>query len=137
VRIPQYIRDKAMICFEGSKEDQLELFIRILPDEESFHREELRRIYEGIFVCQKVLFEGEKLEYKIYRYEKDEGEKMKAAEGSILYELSGSDIKESRFARLNDMGLCLSMKEENGLKKSMQEYLTQNAALEELFPAAE
>ncbi|MCI8950459.1 MAG: hypothetical protein HFG49_10540 [Lachnospiraceae bacterium] len=137
VRIPQYIRDKAMICFEGNKEDQLQLFIRILPDEESFHREELRRIYEGIFVCQKVLFEGEKLEYKIYRYEKDEGEKIKAAEGTILYELSDGEAKETRFASLNDMGLCLSMKEEKGLKKSMQEYLMRNAALEELFPVVE
>lgn len=34
------------------------------------------------------------------------------------------------------MGLCLSMKEEAGLKKSMQEYLMRNAALEDLFPLA-
>lgn len=134
ISIPQNIQDKAMVCYEGNKEDRLELFVRICPDEENFHREELRRIYQGIFVCQKVLFEGETLEYKIYRYENTSGDKIKAAEGTIQCELEGRDMKESRFASLNEMGLCLSMKEEAGLKKSMQEYLVKNAALEELFP---
>lgn len=134
IPIPQNIQDKAMVCYEGKKEDRLELFIRILPDETDFHREELRRIYQGIFVCQKVLFEGETLEYKIYRYESAGGDKIKVAEGTILCELEGREMKESRFASLNDMGLCLSMKEEAGLKRSMQEYLVKNAALEELFP---
>lgn len=136
IPIPQNIRDKAMICYIGNKDDQLELFIRILPDEEDFHREELRRIYQGVFVCRKVLFEGEKLDYQIYRYDKAEGDKVKAAQGTILCELSGHEGKGSRFASLNEMGLCLSMKEETGLKKSMQEYLMRNAALEELFPIA-
>ena len=87
-------------------------------------------------MCQKVLFEGEKLDYQIYRYDKAEGDKVKAAQGTILCELSGHEGKGSRFASLNEMGLCLSMKEETGLKKSMQEYLMRNAALEELFPIA-
>lgn len=134
VPIPQDIQDKAMICYEGCKEDRLELFIRILPDEEGFHREELKRVYQGIYVCQKVLFEGETLEYQIYRYEKLGRGREKVAEGTILCELAAGNLRESRFASLNDMGLCLSMKEEAGLKKSMQEYLMRNAALEELFP---
>ena len=74
------------------------------------------------------------MEYQIYRQEA--GERKLAAEGTVSCELAPRNLKESRFASLNDMGLCLSMKEEAGLKKSMQEYLMRNAALEELFPLA-
>ena len=61
----------------------------------------------------------------------------KVKEGSIHCELAPGSLKESRFASLNEMGLCLSMKEEAGLKKSMKDYLIKNAALEELFPVIE
>lgn len=134
VPVPQSVLDKAMICFEGHKDDKLELLVRIRPDEEEYHVEELRRVYQGFYVCRKVLFEGETMEYRIYRQEA--GERKLAAEGTVSCELAPRNLKESRFASLNDMGLCLSMKEEAGLKKSMQEYLMRNAALEELFPLA-
>ncbi len=132
VPVPQSVMDKAMICYEGNRDDKLELVVRILPDETEFHPEELRRVYQGIFVCSKVLFEGETMEYQIFRQET--GGSRLAAEGKASCELTSPNLKESRFASLNEMGLCLGMKEEAGLKKSMQEYLTRSAALEELFP---
>lgn len=134
--VPHEIMDKAMIAYEGDREERLELKIRILPDEKEFHTEELRRVYQGIFICQKVLFEGESMEYQIYRT-RPNGTVEKVKEGAVAGELASDSLKESRFASLNEMGLCLSMGEEAGLKKSMQEYLIKNAALEELFPAVE
>ncbi|MDO5416120.1 MAG: DUF5717 family protein [Lachnospiraceae bacterium] len=133
VPVSQDVLDKAMVCYEGSRDAKPELLIRILPDEEEFHPEELHRIYQGIFVCRKVLFEGETLEYQIY-CRTSLGEPVLVKEGSAGCELLSKNLKESRFASLNDMGLCLSMKEEAGLKKSMQDYLMKNGALEELFP---
>lgn len=136
IPIPQEIMDKAMVAYEGAREDRLSLMIRILPDEKDFHREEMRRVYQGIFICQKVLFEGETMEYQIYR-RRQNGSMEKVKEGKVNCELTPGSLEESRFASLNEMGLCLSMKEETGLKKSMREYLIKNAALEELFPAVE
>lgn len=136
IPVPQEIMDKAMVAYEGNREDRLSLMVRILPDERDFRREEMRRVYQGMFICQKVLFEGETMEYQIYRRKANETmEKVK--EGSIHCELAPGSLKESRFASLNEMGLCLSMKEEAGLKKSMKDYLIKNAALEELFPVIE
>lgn len=134
IPIPHDILDKAMVCYEGNKDDNLELEIRIVPDEQQFHRESLQRIYQGIFVCKKVLFEGETLEYRIFKREKDADERIKAEEGTVKCELPAGSLKESRYASLNEMELCLGMKEETGLKKSMQEYLIKSAALESLFP---
>lgn len=136
IYVPQEIMDKAMIDYEGNREDRLSLMVRILPDEKDFHREEMRRVYQGIFVCRKVLFEGETMEYQIF-CRKPNGAMEKVKEGKAGCELASGSMKESRFACLNEMGLCLSMREEAGLKKSMKEYLVKNAALEELFPVIE
>lgn len=133
ISVPQDILDKAMISYEGKKTDKPQLMVRILPDEQEYHLEEMKRIYQGIFGCRKVLFEGESLSYQIYLPDSD-GKKKKKEEGIIDCELAPSKLKESRFSSLNDMELCLSMKEEAGLKKNMQEYLIKNVTLEELFP---
>ena len=111
VPVPQDVMDKAMICYEGNKDDQLELKIRILPDEEEFHGEEFRRVFQGIFVCSKVLFEGETMEYQVFL--QDGGKPRMAAQGKVSCQLSAQNLKESRFASLNGMGLCLQMKEED------------------------
>ena len=46
IRIPEDILDKAIIQYEGQRDSKVELQIRILPQEERFHRDELRRVYQ-------------------------------------------------------------------------------------------
>ncbi len=131
IRIPEEILDRAIIghvCQNGSR---AELQIRILPHEERFHREEMKRVYQGIFVRQKVLFEGEIMEYQIYELRGEE--KILAKEGSITCELRDSGDQSSRYSLLNQMSLCLSIKEEEGLRKAMEEYMKKTAAVEQLF----
>ncbi len=131
IRIPEEILDRAIIghvCQNGSR---AELQIRILPHEERFHREEMKRVYQGIFVRQKVLFEGEIMEYQIYELRGEE--KILAKEGSITCELRDSGDQSSRYSLLNQMSLCLSIKEEEGLRKAMEEYVKKTAAVEQLF----
>ena len=57
------------------------LMVRVLPDEEEFHEEELKPVYKGIYVRQKLLFEGEVMEYTISEYEN--GEPVEKASGRI------------------------------------------------------
>ena len=131
IRIPDDIMDKAMIEYRGSRNSRVDLKVRVLPDEEEFHSEEMRRVYQGIFVRQKVLFEGEILEYQIYEYQ--DGTPVLKAKGQVNCDMTLAKQADSRFSSLNDMGLCISMKEEAGLKKKMQEYLIQNETVEQLF----
>lgn len=133
VPIPEDIMDKAMIQYCGNRDSKVELKVRILPDEEEFHSEEISRMYQGVFVKQKLLFEGEIMEYQVREWI-DETWVLKK-EGSISCDTkASSETSDSRFACLNDMSLSLSLKDETGLKKRMQEYLKKNAAAEELFP---
>lgn len=130
--LPEEIKDKAMFQYCSGRNSRIELKIRILPDEEEFHTEDMKRVYQGIFVKEKVLFEGEIMEYQIRELE-DESWVLKK-EGSISCDLGLSqEASDSRFACLNEMSLCLSLKDEAGLKRKMQEYLKKTAAAEELF----
>ncbi len=130
-KIPEDIMDKVMIQYKGDKDSRVILRVRVLPDEEDFHSEEMRRVYQGIFVMQKVLFKGETLEYRIYEYQN--GKAVLAAQGKKKCQEIYDQGKDSRFACLNEMGLCLGKGQEAALKKKMQEYLIKNATVEELF----
>ena len=133
VPMPEDIMDKAMIQYHSDRNARIDFEIRILPDEEEYHCEDIGRTYQGIFVKKKVLFEGEIMEYRISELE--DGQWVLKKEGSVSCDaVSAAGDTESRFACLNEMSLCLSLKDEEGLKKRMREYLTKNAAAEELFP---
>ncbi|MCI9047542.1 MAG: hypothetical protein HFG71_09765 [Hungatella sp.] len=131
IRIPEEIMDKAIFQYVGPRDGDVELQIRILPQEERFHRDEMRRMYQGIFVKQKVLFEGEIMEYEIY--ERKGGERVLVKEGSVACDVRDPKDKNSRFCLLNQMSLCLNVKEEEGLREAMAEYVQRNAAAEQLF----
>lgn len=131
--MPEDILDKAMIQYCAARDSKIELQIRILPDEEDFHSEDIVRVYQGVFVKQKILFEGEIMEYRISELIDDKWVLKKEDSVSCDAGKSPKD-SDSRFACLNEMSLSLHLKDEIGLKKRMQEYLKKNAAAEELFP---
>ena len=131
MRIPEWVLNKAMIQYMGKKDSGVSLQIRILPDEEEFHADEMKRMYQGVFIRQKVLFEGEKLEYRVY--EQNDGEPVLMEEGEVACDVKEFQREGSRFACLNEMTLCLKLREEDSLKKHMQDYLTKTAAVEALF----
>ena len=62
IQIPREILDKVMIQYKGDRTSRVVLRVRVLPDEEEFHSEEMYRVYQGIFVMGKVLFDGETLD---------------------------------------------------------------------------
>ena len=73
------------------------LRVRVLPDEEDFHEEEMRMVYKGIYVKQKVLFEGEIMEYEIY--EEENGALEKKANGELSCPEVPAGDKGNRFSR--------------------------------------
>lgn len=130
IPMPDSIMDKVTVEYKCGRDAIPELMVRVLPEEEEYHSETMRRVYPGIFIRQKVLFDGEIMEYQVYELRGEERVLMK--EGSIASEPDEGRGKNSRFAALNEMGLCLTLKE-NTLKDKMKKYVTDNAMMEELF----
>ena len=131
VRVPEDILDKEMIQYIGQKDSRVDLQIRIRPQEEQFHSNEMKRVYQGIFVKQKVLFDGEVMEYRVYEQRNEEMVLME--EGSVTCNKRNEESEGSRFHLLNQMSVCLNLKEEAGLKEAMEEYVRKTAVVEELF----
>lgn len=131
VRIPEEVLDKGIIQYIGHKDSKVDLQIRILPQEERFHSDEMKRVYQGIFIRQKVLFDGESLEYQIY--EQIGEERVLMDQGTVTCEKVKNGIGEGRFQLLNEMSMCLRQKDEQGLKKAMEEYVKKTEVIEGLF----
>ena len=132
VPIPEDILDKSMIEYRGSREQAPELMLRILPQEKELHGEEMRRVYQGIYVKEKVLFEGEMMEYQIY--DRIQGERRCVGNGTLRCDHKLEDRENSRFACLNRMGAALDEKDEKALFGAMEDYLKKSAVLGRLFP---
>ena len=129
IPVPEDITSKVIIEYKGKRSSRPELFIRLLPEEEEFHMEDMRRVYQGIFIRQMVLFDGEVLEYRIY--DEEDGKRVCVKMGKIDRAALGED--DSRFSSLNEMGRCLAENDRDGLKEKMKEYLIKTGALEERF----
>ena len=135
VDLPGELLDKEIVEYRGAPEGRPVLMVRVLPDEEEFHEEELKPVYKGIYVRQKLLFEGEVMEYTISEYEN--GEPVEKANGRISCREAAAGDRGNRFSALNTMGLCLAMKDDQRLKEAMLRYVTESQAAKELFPLAE
>ena len=131
IRVPDEVQDKGIIQYIGRKDSRVELQIRILPQQERFGSDEMKRVYQGIFIRQKVLFEGETLEYRIYEHEGEE--RILKAEGTVAGGAAAAGKEGGRFRMLNEMSAGLNRKEEAGLQQAMKEYVEKTAAAEQLF----
>lgn len=132
IPIPEDIMDKAMVEYRGRKDRQPELQMKIEPEEDTWHSEDLRRIYQGIYVKQTVLFQGETMEYRIY--DGPEGSRTLAAEGIVECDHKLEGKENSRFAFLNEMGAVIKNRDDKRLAAAMEEYLKKSAVLGALFP---
>ena len=89
----------------------------------------MRRVYQGIFVKQAVLFDGEVLEYEIY----DDGQRGRELRQKGKIDAAAGKGGGSRFSSLNRMGVCLADGDMDGLKREMRDYLIKTGTVEEMF----
>ena len=134
VDMPGEVMDKEIIEYHGRPDGRPILKIRILPDEEEFHEEEMNMVYKGIYVRQKLLFDGEIMEYEIW--ENEDGRLVKKAEGEVTCSEPATGDKGNRFTALNAMNLYLGMKDDRKLKESMTEYVTDSQIAKKLVRLA-
>ena len=135
IPVPEDILDKTMVEYHGDRDRAPWMEVRLLPEETSFHREKMRRVYQGIYVKEMVLFEGETLEYQIY--ERGSRGRVLTAEGRLTCDHKLDGRENSRFACLNRMGAALKEKNEEKLAGAMEDYLKRSAVLGSLFPVKE
>ena len=88
--------------------------------------------YEGIFVRQLMAFEGDTVEYEIYRKDGDEREKVAA--DRIFVETEESQGVYGRVGRMNQLLRLQRGGDEMALRRGMEEYGVRETMTQTWFP---
>ncbi|MBQ5951183.1 MAG: hypothetical protein IJL66_03415 [Lachnospiraceae bacterium] len=126
------LQNRQIIEYRGKKGDRLQLRFRVLPDQEEFAEETMTHAYEGIFVRQLMAFEGDTVEYEIYRKDGDEREKVAA--DRIFVETEESQGVYGRVGRMNQLLRLQRGGDEMALRRGMEEYGVRETMTQTWFP---
>ena len=131
IAIPESILDKTMVEYIGERDESPEISVRVRPGEAASHTEPMVRVYQGIFVYQCVLFDGETMECEVSS-ERD-GKSFLAFQRTIPCEPITASRKNSRYALLNEMSRAQKDGDAAALEAAMESYLENADILAQLF----
>ena len=100
-------------------------------NDESYHTEEMRNMFGGLFTREFILFFGENLQY--YITEEQGGKEVLTASDSLSVSDTSDNRVESRYTMLNDMVVSRTVKDENTLLDIMREYVEADAFARKVF----
>lgn len=99
--------------------------------DESYHTEEMRNMFGGVFTREFILFFGENLQY--YITEEQNGKEVLTASDSLSVSDTSDSRVESRYTMLNDMVVSRTVKDDNTLLDIMREYVEADAFTHRVF----
>ncbi|MCR4806326.1 MAG: DUF5717 family protein [Lachnospiraceae bacterium] len=100
-------------------------------EEDSYHTEEMRNMYGGVFSREFILFFGENLQY--YITEESEGHEALTFSDSVSISDIVSAGRESRYDLLNDMVVSKTLQDEDTLIQLMEEYVIDECFTDKVF----
>ena len=100
-------------------------------EEESYHTEEMRNMYGGVFSREFILFFGENLQY--YITEESSGHEALTFSDSVSISDVVSAGRESRYDLLNDMVVSKTLQDEDTLIQLMEEYVIDECFTDKVF----
>lgn len=136
LRLPYEMDGCVFVEYVTDPSHTVTIYYRILGREEGvcgddgFIKESMDDYFEGIFVKEFILFEGEKLE--CYLEEEDGQEKQKTDRRILKPDLTEAE-ENSRYAMLNRMSQAWQQKEEEKYKEEAESYLMLEYLTEEVF----
>ena len=129
ISIPKEICERYYIEYHGDRETPPRLYVRISPEDEDFHREEMVRVYGGIYVMSTILFVEDELHYMIYD---DSVSDSTVQEGTIsVKKLHGRE--KDRYSMLDSMTRDLKEARIDELSEGLKEYLLMDGERRSMF----
>ena len=136
------LNERVFLEYVANPEHTVLLYYRMLGQEEEWKKEPLRNVFEGIFVREFILFEGEVLECYLEEYEPDvsaaesrAGVKPKMVSRSDVRRLRGADSSDetTRYAMINRLGKLLLQGNEKTFREELENYYQTDYLTKELF----
>ena len=103
--------------------------VRILPDDTSYRRVEMKKVYRNIYVSSSILFMGDEMHYLIY----DKPEDRDPVEEGVIKVTKFHKLKDDRFESLNHMLKALNERDLETLKEYMLKYVETEECAKYLF----
>ena len=131
LRLPCQLDDKVFLEYVADPSHSIILFYRLKGSETEWQQELMKNIFEGIFVREFILFEGETIECYI---EDHSAETLVKKSG--IRELTSSGANEyprSRFAMLCEMSESAREGKEQELKEQLDNYFQTDYLTREIF----
>ena len=130
IELPEEIKDKTMISYNGHEGDKVVLIITPDDDDEEPIYLDMNYVYAGIFVKPILLFKGEHESYQI-RVTRDD-ESFIAQSGELFADIT-DDGSERRFIRLNNLIEESANPSDEDWQAAMLAYAEDEALTNELF----
>lgn len=133
VKIPYNVSDKTIAQYKTNPHNKVVIHYVI---EDKNHRknyvaEEMKNIYEGIFIKEFTVFYGETLEYQIW--EEKENETVKTEKTTISNNKVSPDRAEGRYEHINDMLAARQLHDGDTLDRLIHKYAVNEYVVEKLF----
>ncbi len=126
--------DRTFIEYKASPKCRVVLHTMISGTDEgtdTYHRDTMFDMYEGVFTENMVLFFGETLQY--YVTEEKDGKSNLTESRSIERDVTRIDRNDSRYDLINDMLVCQSVDDKESLRGLMKQYINKSEIVSEIF----
>lgn len=132
ISLPDELRDKTFLAWQGQEGLKVELGMRILPEmeDEDYQWTEMPHVYEGIYVKPVLLFAGERMDYEIAVVQNSM--RVTADSGIIGAEITSGD-EPNRFSELNRLLEGEKQPEDPEWQQRICDYGVKDALVEALF----
>lgn len=133
IHLPYDISDRTMIEYKADPKSRVVIHYMYESKEhkKKYVAEDMKQVYEGIFVKQFVLFYGETMQY--YISEETDGKKNVTDSVTISNNCIRPLKSEGRYEMLNDIIASQDTHEPEALKILVHSYAVNNAVTEQMF----
>lgn len=127
---PYQMEGRVFVEYVCDPKSRVSIHYRIRGREESYTKEDVKNYFEGIFVKEFTLFEGEELECTL---EEEQEEKVLRSDKRVLKAVCTKDGQTSRYGMLNAISRAQSAKDEASLREELEAYLSMEYLAKEVF----
>ncbi len=125
---PYQMEGRVFAEYACDPKSKVTIFYRLRGREEEYREEAMKDYFEGIFVREFTLFDGDELECYL---EEESGDERKKTDLWVLRAPSGASVRTSKYESLNRIARARSKGEE--VREELESYLTMEYLVGEIF----
>ena len=131
LRLPYQLEDKTFLEYAADPAHSMVLHYRFVGEDEAWTEEVMQNRFEGIFVREFILFDGDQLE--CYAEEKDGDRVVQVSDRRRVFCGSTEETEDGRYASLNRMIRAQKKGDQKAVLQQIEDYRQLDYVTEQLF----